>query len=134
MHFFRVNLIIRLPPFEHLHREWQTVASSVCSEFNVAFRENKIKLKGSGFYTIEFTPKEYFIVGVLPSNPLESSVWVYSKYVSTSQFESIDKTRMRRFLIEETYNALMKLLAVRQLPNGLFVNVLKTINEDSTVK
>ncbi|ADB36198.1 hypothetical protein Slin_0128 [Spirosoma linguale DSM 74] len=133
MYFFRVNLLIRLPRFQKLQREWQPIASTVCSEFNTAFRENKVKLKGSGFYTIELTPNEYFINDILPVNPLGSSVWTYSKYISISQFESIDKASMRLFLIEETYNALIKLLAVRQLPNNLFFDTLKTINRDSDI-
>lgn len=133
MHFFRVNLIIRLAHFEHLQNEWKPIASSVCSEFNSAFRKNKVKLKGSGFYTIEFTPEEHFVDGTLPYNPLGSSVWVYSKYISITQYESIDKTSIRRFVIEETYDALMKLLTVRQLPNDIFANTLKTINEDSII-
>lgn len=134
MYFFRVNLIIRLPPFQKLQREWQTVASLVCSEFNMAFRKDKLKLKGSGFYTIEFTPEEYFINGILPHNPLGSSVWVYSKHISTSQFGSIDKVSMKSFLIEETYNALLELLAVRELPSNLFENTIKAINGNSAIK
>ena len=104
-----------------LRLEWQKVAGEVCDTYNKAFGKDKVKLKGSAFYSIIFTTNEFYLTNPQPPSNSLGSVWAYHKYSPMNIFKTLETEKRRDFLIQETYTALTKLAAIRKLDDSLFL-------------